>query len=34
MPVVTHAAWPTAAILITYDEAGGFFDHIAPPELD
>jgi phospholipase C len=27
-------AWASTAILITYDEAGGFFDHIAPPQLD
>jgi phospholipase C len=23
--------WPTTAILVTYDEAGGFFDHVPPP---
>jgi len=27
-------AWASTAILITYDEAGGFFDHIAPKQLD
>jgi phospholipase C len=27
-------AWSSTAILITYDEAGGFFDHIAPQQLD
>ena len=27
-------AWTSTAILITYDEAGGFFDHIAPKQLD
>jgi phospholipase C len=27
-------AWPSTAVLLTYDEAGGFFDHIAPPQLD
>jgi phospholipase C len=27
-------AWASTAILITYDEAGGFFDHIAPRQLD
>ena len=27
-------AWASSAILITYDEGGGFFDHIAPPQLD
>ena len=24
--------WPESALLITYDEHGGFFDHVAPPE--
>jgi phospholipase C len=28
------AAWASTAVLLTYDEAGGFFDHIAPPQLD
>jgi len=27
-------AWPNAVILITYDEWGGFFDHVAPPRAD
>jgi len=27
-------AWSSSAILITYDEAGGFFDHVAPQQLD
>jgi phospholipase C len=27
-------AWSAAAILITYDEGGGFFDHVPPPQLD
>ncbi|HEV2361510.1 MAG TPA: alkaline phosphatase family protein, partial [Acidimicrobiales bacterium] len=26
--------WASTAILITYDEGGGFFDHIAPTQLD
>jgi phospholipase C len=26
--------WASTAILLTYDEAGGFFDHVAPPQLD
>lgn len=26
--------WPGAAIIITYDEYGGFWDHVAPPEID
>ena len=27
-------AWPSTAIIITYDENGGFWDHVAPPEID
>ncbi len=26
--------WPNTAIIITYDEYGGFWDHVAPPEID
>ena len=26
--------WPHAAIIITYDENGGFWDHVAPPVVD
>jgi phospholipase C len=26
------SVWPTTAMFITYDEGGGFFDHVAPPE--
>ncbi|HWC73203.1 MAG TPA: alkaline phosphatase family protein, partial [Gemmatimonadales bacterium] len=26
--------WPTTAIVITYDEHGGFWDHVAPPVVD
>ncbi len=26
--------WPTTAIIITYDEHGGFWDHVAPPLAD
>jgi phospholipase C len=32
--VQASKAWATTAILITYDEGGGFFDHIAPKQLD
>ena len=28
------SAWDSAAYIITYDESGGFFDHVAPPQLD
>jgi phospholipase C len=27
-------AWASSAFFLTYDEAGGFFDHVAPPVLD
>jgi phospholipase C len=26
--------WESSAYLLTYDEHGGFFDHVAPPQLD
>jgi phospholipase C len=26
--------WPHSAFLLTYDEHGGFFDHVAPPQVD
>ena len=26
--------WPTSAIIVTYDENGGFWDHVAPPTGD
>jgi phospholipase C len=29
--VVTSPAWPKTVLLITYDEHGGFFDHVEPP---
>jgi phospholipase C len=32
--VQASKAWASTAILITYDEAGGFFDHIPPKQLD
>jgi len=28
------SAWGSSAYIITYDESGGFFDHVAPPQLD
>jgi phospholipase C len=27
-------AWPTSAYIHTYDEAGGYFDHVAPRQVD
>jgi phospholipase C len=32
MRVMNSSAWPRTAIIITYDEHGGFYDHVAPPE--
>jgi phospholipase C len=32
--VQNSPAWASTAILLTYDEAGGFFDHVPPPQLD
>jgi phospholipase C len=32
--VRSSANWPTTAIFITYDENGGFWDHVAPPVVD
>jgi phospholipase C len=29
--LATSPAWATTALVITYDEAGGFFDHVPPP---
>ena len=28
------SAWSSSAYIITYDEAGGYFDHVAPKQLD
>jgi phospholipase C len=28
------SAWAGAAYILTYDESGGFFDHLPPPKLD
>jgi phospholipase C len=28
------SAWAAAAYILTYDESGGFFDHVSPPQLD
>ncbi len=29
--VMASPQWPSSALLITYDEAGGFYDHVPPP---
>jgi phospholipase C len=28
------AAWESSAYIITYDEHGGYFDHVSPPQVD
>jgi phospholipase C len=30
----TSSIWPQSALVITYDEHGGFYDHVPPPEGD
>src|SRR6266545_4414438 len=32
--VQNSPAWADTAIIITYDEQGGFWDHVAPPKID
>jgi phospholipase C len=32
--VQAGANWKDTAIIITYDEYGGFWDHVAPPKVD
>ena len=29
--LLSSAAWPRSVFLLNYDEAGGFYDHVAPP---
>ncbi len=29
--IMASPAWPSTAIFLTYDEAGGFYDHVPPP---
>jgi phospholipase C len=28
------SAWESSAFILTYDEHGGYFDHVAPPQMD
>lgn len=28
------SAWPSSAFLLTYDDWGGWYDHVAPPQVD
>ncbi len=32
--VMASRYWPTAAIIVTYDDYGGWFDHVPPPVVD
>lgn len=32
--IMASRHWPRAAVIITYDEGGGWFDHARPPEVD
>jgi phospholipase C len=32
--LMASSLWESAAFILTYDEGGGFFDHVAPPQLD
>jgi phospholipase C len=32
--IMQSPLWPRVAVVITYDEGGGYFDHVRPPTLD
>jgi phospholipase C len=32
--LMRSSAWPTSALLYTYDNWGGFYDHVTPPKVD
>ena len=32
--LMSSSSWKSSAVFLTYDEGGGFFDHVAPPQLD
>ncbi|HYL42962.1 MAG TPA: alkaline phosphatase family protein [Ktedonobacteraceae bacterium] len=32
--LIASKLWQSSALFFTYDEGGGFFDHIAPPQVD
>ena len=34
LAVMRGPEWPSTAIFITYDEGGGFWDHVSPPQVD
>ncbi|MCI4320318.1 MAG: alkaline phosphatase family protein [Thermoplasmata archaeon] len=33
-PVGASPLWPSAAIFVTWDDFGGWYDHVAPPQVD
>ncbi len=32
--LIGSSSWQSSALFFTYDEGGGFFDHVAPPQVD
>ena len=32
--LMASKAWKSSVLFLTYDEGGGFFDHVAPPQVD
>lgn len=32
--LIHSSSWQSSALFFTYDEGGGFFDHVAPPQVD
>lgn len=32
--LMLSSSWKSSALFLTYDEGGGFFDHVAPPQFD
>jgi phospholipase C len=32
--LIASSSWTSSAFILTYDEGGGFFDHVAPPQVD
>jgi phospholipase C len=34
LAVMRGPDWPSTAIFVTYDEGGGFWDHVSPPQVD
>jgi len=32
--LIASSSWQSSALFLTYDEGGGFFDHVLPPQVD